>query len=195
MQKQLLISISRQKVSSGRHMKSIFVNTERCVACKTCEVACALNRSSLTRKLPEALYEAIPPQARVRVEPTGGENGFPIQCRHCQDAPCLDACPAAALYRDPEGLVLVHDERCIGCWMCVMVCPFGAPQPFRSFRKILKCDLCKGMDAPSCVESCPTHALLLIDPEDIANGKFAVPRRGRLTGLDFVSGRSLAKTR
>lgn len=175
-------------------MKSIFVNTERCVACKTCEVACALNRSSLTRKLPEALYEAVPPQARVRVEPTGGENGFPIQCRHCQDAPCLDACPAAALYRDPEGLVLVHDERCIGCWMCVMVCPFGAPQPFRSFRKILKCDLCKGMDAPSCVESCPTHALLLIDPEDIANGKFAAPQRGRLTGLDFVSERSLAET-
>ena len=78
--------------------------------------------------------------------------------------------------------------------MCVMVCPFGAPQPFRSFRKILKCDLCKGMDAPSCVESCPTHALLLVDPEEIAKGKIAAPRRGRLTGLDFISGRSLAKT-
>ena len=50
------------------------------------------------------------------------------------------------------------------------------------------------MDAPFCVESCPTHALLLIDPADIAKGKFAPPRRGRLTGLDFVSGRSLAKT-
>jgi carbon-monoxide dehydrogenase iron sulfur subunit len=176
-------------------MKSIFVNTDRCVACKTCEVICALHRSSLSRRLPEALYEKIPPQARVRVEPTGGENGFPVQCRHCQDAPCLDACPAAALYRDPEGLVLVHDDRCIGCWMCVMVCPFGAPQPFRSFRKILKCDLCKGMDAPSCVESCPTHALSLVDPEDIARGKFVAPGKGRLTGLDFVSGRSLAKAR
>jgi hypothetical protein len=44
------------------------------------------------------------------------------------------------------------------------------------------------------VESCPTHALLLVDTEEIAKGKFAAPRRGRLTGLDFVSGRSLAKT-
>jgi carbon-monoxide dehydrogenase iron sulfur subunit len=42
-------------------MKSIWVNVERCVACKTCEIVCALNRSSLSRKLPDALYEAIPP--------------------------------------------------------------------------------------------------------------------------------------
>ncbi|HYB21175.1 MAG TPA: hypothetical protein VEH09_09605, partial [Thermodesulfobacteriota bacterium] len=54
----------------------------------------ALNRSSLSRKLPEAVYEAVPPLTRVIVEPTGAENGFPLQCRHCDDAPCLDACPA-----------------------------------------------------------------------------------------------------
>ena len=174
-------------------MKSIFVNPERCVACKTCEISCALSRSSLTQQLPEAIYETVPPLSRVRVDPTDTDNGFPIQCRHCEDAPCLDACPTRALYRDPEGLVLVQDERCIGCWMCIMVCPFGAPQPFRHFRKMIKCDRCKGMDAPHCVESCPTHALTLVDPEEIAQGKWGVPKKGKLIGLNFVSPKGLAK--
>jgi anaerobic carbon-monoxide dehydrogenase iron sulfur subunit len=174
-------------------MKSIFVNSERCVACKSCEIACALNRSSLNKRLPEAIYEAPSPLSRVRVEDTDTDNGFPIQCRHCEDAPCLDACPAKALYREPEGLVLLHDERCIGCWMCVMVCPFGAPQPFRHFRKMIKCDSCTGMDAPFCVESCPTRALLFLDPEEIAQGKWRHQVGGSLTGLNFVSTKGLAK--
>jgi carbon-monoxide dehydrogenase iron sulfur subunit len=174
-------------------MRSIFVNSERCVACRTCEVICALNRSSLSRQLPEAIYETVAPMSRVRVEPTGEVRGFPIQCRHCDDAPCLDACPSGALYRDPEGLVLVHDERCIGCWMCIMVCPFGAPQPFRHFRKMIKCDRCKGMESPYCVESCPTRALVLVDSEDIAKGILKPLKKGSLTGLNFVSDKRLSK--
>lgn len=125
-------------------MKAIFVNPELCIACKTCEIVCAVYHSSLSKRFPEVLVEPIPPVPRVRVEPTELESGFPIQCPHCEDAPCLDACPAAALYRDEEGLVLIHDKRCIGCWMCVMVCPFSAPQPFRHFRKVVKCDRCRG---------------------------------------------------
>jgi carbon-monoxide dehydrogenase iron sulfur subunit len=174
-------------------MKSIFINLQRCVACKTCEVVCALNRSSLSRRLPEAIYEAVLPMPRVRVEPAGSEGGFPMQCRHCDDAPCLDACPSNALYRDPEGLVLMHDERCIGCWMCVMVCPFGAPQPFRQFRKAIKCDRCYNMEAPYCVESCPTHALILADSKDVAKGLLRLPKGGTLTGLNFVANHKLSK--
>jgi carbon-monoxide dehydrogenase iron sulfur subunit len=173
-------------------MQSIFVNSERCVACKSCEIACALNRSSLSKRLPEAIFETPSPLSRVRVEDTDAEGGFPIQCRHCADAPCLDACPAKALYRDTNGLVLLRDERCIGCWMCVMVCPFGAPQPFRHFRKMVKCDQCTGMDAPFCVDSCPTHALLLLDPEEIARGTVRL-QKGRLAGLDFVAAKTLGK--
>ncbi len=174
-------------------MKSIFVNSERCVGCRTCEVACALHRSSISRKLPDAIYEDVSPLSRVRVEPVAHEKGFPLQCRHCEDAPCLDCCPAGALYRDEEGLVLVRDERCIGCWMCLMVCPFGAAQPFRQYRKIWKCDRCKGMDAVYCVESCPTRALLLVDSADLAREKLKPLKKGVLTGLDFVSPERLGK--
>jgi len=171
-------------------MKSIFVDPGRCVACKSCEIACALHRSSLCQRLPEAILEQPAPLARLRVEESGTGGGFPVQCRHCSDAPCLDACPSRALHRDAEGLVQVEDERCIGCWMCVMVCPFGAPQPFREHRKMLKCDRCAGMDAPFCVESCPTGALALLDPAE------GGPRRGRsaaLVALDFRAPRTLAE--
>ncbi|HSR11006.1 MAG TPA: 4Fe-4S dicluster domain-containing protein [Thermodesulfobacteriota bacterium] len=165
-------------------MKSIFVEVEKCTGCKSCEIACALNRSSLSRRLPDAIDEKPSPLARVRVEPAGEAAGFPVQCRHCTDAPCLDACPAAALYRDPEGLVLLKDDRCVGCWMCVMVCPFGAPQPFRNFPKIMKCDRCAGRDEVSCVESCPTGALTLVDSEEIAKRK-RMGLKSRI-GLDFA---------
>jgi carbon-monoxide dehydrogenase iron sulfur subunit len=176
-----------------RRVKSIFVNIDRCVACKTCEITCALNRSSVARRFPEAIYEEVQAMPRVRVEPTGGEGGFPIQCRHCEDAPCLDACPSGALYRDEEGLVLVHAERCIGCWMCMMVCPFGAPQPFRHYRKVIKCDGCKGRDEPYCVESCPTHALVFMDSEEMARRETRAGGTVKLMGLGFVSGDGLSK--
>jgi carbon-monoxide dehydrogenase iron sulfur subunit len=106
------------------------------------------------------------------MEPIETEKDFPIQCRQCEGAPCLDACPAGTLYRDSEGLVMVYDHRCIACWMCIMGCPFGAPKPFRYSKKMMKCDRCKGMDAPYCVESCPTRALMLVDLEEIARGKW-----------------------
>jgi carbon-monoxide dehydrogenase iron sulfur subunit len=173
-------------------MKAIFVRPSRCVACKSCEIACAVNRSSLSKRLPEAILESPAPLARVRVEDTGTGNGFAVQCRHCEDAPCLDACPAKALHRDTTGLVLLHDERCIGCWMCVMVCPFGAPQPFRDVRKMLKCDACTGMDAPFCVESCPTEALVYLDPAEIARGTWR-PEQGETFGLTYISTAGLAK--
>jgi anaerobic carbon-monoxide dehydrogenase iron sulfur subunit len=173
-------------------MKSIYVNMDRCTACKTCEIACSLNRSSLSKRLPEAIYEEIAPLSRVRVGEAGTGSGFPIQCRHCEDAPCMDACPAGALYRDEEGLVLTHDARCIGCWMCIMVCPFGAPQPFRAFRKMIKCDRCKDREAPYCVESCPTDALILADSNEVAGGKLKFLKH-KTMGLNFISHQALSK--
>ena len=147
-------------------MQSIFVNAERCVACKSCEIACALNRSSLTKRLPEAIFETPSPLSRVRVEDTDTEYGFPIQCRHCEDAPCLDACPARALYRDPKGLVLLHDARCIGCWMCIMVCPVGAVARGANRQVASKCDLCIGEKTPACVANCPNEAIVIEEDDD-----------------------------
>jgi len=59
----------------------------------------------------------------------------PSPLRHCEVAPCVDACPNGSMRRDPEtGLVYVNDRTCIACWMCVMVCPFGIIEPSYGFK-------------------------------------------------------------
>ena len=51
-------------------------------------------------------------------------------------------------------------EKCVGCWMCIMVCPIGAIYRDSEDKAAVKCDLCEGKEIPACVLSCPTNALL-----------------------------------
>src|SRR3974377_798127 len=80
------LGYSQSIVHSRERMQTIFVDPDLCVACKSCEVAFAVNRSSLSKRLPEAMLESPLPLSRVRVEDTARDRGFPVQCRHCEDA-------------------------------------------------------------------------------------------------------------
>ena len=142
--------------------KTITVNIEKCLACKSCEIACALTHSK-SKVLEEAVTESPKPQRMVIVE-AAGEFGVPIQCRHCEDAPCITVCPTAAIHRyQDDGPVLIEQDRCIGCNFCIVVCPFGVINISRGGKAVTKCDLCiertEVGQEPACVESCPTGAL------------------------------------
>ena len=76
--------------------KAIMINIEKCLACKSCEIACAVVHSR-SKVLQEATQEALKPQRRVTVQ-AAGEFAVPLQCRHCDDAPCIAVCPTAAIY-------------------------------------------------------------------------------------------------
>lgn len=166
-------------------MNEIVVDIARCTGCKSCELQCALGRDSLAQRFPDAIYEEVAPSPRVRVEPLGLGAALPIQCRQCDPAPCLDACPSGALLRDDNaGIVAYAETRCIGCWMCVMVCPFGAAAPRRSAKKMIKCDRCTGMEEPYCVAACPTGALLLADTAQLT---VAVRRSFREVVVDALT--------
>ncbi len=82
-------------------MKVIGVHMDRCTGCKTCELYCGAERGSEGKTLLKAVQESPVPQPRVRVEGSG-DVSFPLQCRHCLQAPCLDACLTGALTRDEE---------------------------------------------------------------------------------------------
>jgi len=159
-------------------MKRIWVDRDKCLGCRTCELRCAVERDSVSKTLLGAVREEHRPAARVMVSGRTGE-AFPIQCRHCEDAVCIRVCPAGAMQRNPEtGTVFVDRSRCRGCWMCVMACPFGAVQPAAEFKTALKCDACADMEEPACAASCPTGALVYGDEESFA--EILAARRGQL---------------
>ena len=147
-------------------MQIIGVHLERCTGCKTCELYCAVERGSVGKTLLKAVQETPLPQSRVRVEGTN-EARLPFQCRHCLQAPCMNACLTGALVRDEEtNLVVIKEDRCIACWTCTMYCPYGVIFPWPQREMALKCDRCAYMENPVCVEVCPTHALELVELDD-----------------------------
>jgi len=142
------------------NMKRIYANEEVCIGCRLCEVHCIVQHSR-SRKIIKAFREEQPREIpRLFVEESGPVS-FAVQCRHCDDAPCVGACMTGAMQKDPKtGAVTNDPERCVGCWMCIMVCPAGAIRRNTAERKIAsKCDLCGGEGIPVCVEKCPNEAL------------------------------------
>ncbi len=178
-------------------MNVIAVHLDRCTGCKTCELYCATERGSNSKTLLQAVQENPLPQARVRVE---GSNEVPIalQCRHCLQAPCIDSCLTGALGRDAEsGMVIIQENKCIGCWTCTLFCPYGVIYPWPERKIALKCDRCLYMEVPVCIDVCPTKALELIDIDNYeevlrkkrAETADALPienRRGSTLLLDLV---------
>jgi carbon-monoxide dehydrogenase iron sulfur subunit len=140
----------------------IFLNPAKCTGCKTCELACSVEHS-VSKTLFAAMSEERRPRKRVFVE-TDGELNYAMECRHCENAPCVNACMAGALVQDNEtGLVLTREEKCVGCWMCVMACPYGVINRDSAAKLALKCDRCPESGYPQCVKSCPTGALSFVE--------------------------------
>ncbi|MDY6913630.1 MAG: 4Fe-4S dicluster domain-containing protein [Planctomycetota bacterium] len=156
--------------------KVIVVDEQRCLGCKSCTIACAMAHCE-AETLVEAINAETPPQSRVYVEPAEGTFGVPLQCRHCEDAPCVAICPTEAIYRasDDNPPVLMDRDRCIGCRMCMLVCPFGVISLSRDGKAMIKCDLCiertEEGELPACVAACPTAALQFVELDDALRQK------------------------
>lgn len=160
-------------------MKTVFVQPERCVGCKQCEIACAVEHSQ-SKDLYQAVFETPKPKPRIQVGPGIYLNSsFPNKCRHCDPAPCMAVCPTAAISRSPDqDSVLIDGLKCISCAMCALVCPFDVVRYYESAEALkgkivaLKCDHCvrrqeQGLE-PACVEVCKVNALLFGDINELA---------------------------
>lgn len=148
----------------------IIVDVDKCNACKSCEIACAVEHS-VSKDLYQAIHEDPRPRSRVSVQ-KGISFSVPLQCRQCANAPCIALCPTKALYREDEmGPVLLDEEKCIGCDWCVLACPFGVIRMDEGRKVIVKCDQCfervQRGELPACVEACPTGALTYRKLEEI----------------------------
>lgn len=129
------------------------------MGCGLCEVYC-LTEHSRSKDIVRAFRREAPRAvARVRVG-RRGEISFPVQCRQCDEPWCVYSCLTGAMQKDPiSGVVAVDEERCIGCWTCVVSCPYGALMRDRENRMVVKCGLCPEHEVPVCAANCPNEAL------------------------------------
>ncbi|MEX2162112.1 MAG: 4Fe-4S dicluster domain-containing protein [Anaerolineales bacterium] len=161
----------------------LVIDLDRCIGCWTCATACkAENGVALgnwwNRILNvEGAATGSPGMVAGEVKMTN----LPVQCMHCENAPCVKACPVGATYKREDGIVMQDYNKCIGCRMCMAACPYGAkvfnwgePQtgvslagvklgnpavPERPRHVAEKCTFCVERvdqgELPACVAACP----------------------------------------
>ncbi len=92
-------------------------------------------------------------------------------CKHCHNAPCLEACPTGSLFRTEFDTVVVQQDICNGCGYCVPACPFGVIDVSTLDGKAHKCTLCydrlKGGLEPACAKACPTDSIQFGELSDL----------------------------
>lgn len=130
--------------------KILFIDHNKCVGCKTCEMVCSLSHEGI----------CSPSLSRIRVARDERAGWFvPVTCAMCEKPLCVAICPVGAMARDPEsGLVLVNEQLCIGCRQCVQACPFGHANFNSASKTAFKCDRCGG--DPQCARFCWTGAIV-----------------------------------
>ncbi len=165
----------------------LVIDLDTCVGCHGCATACKQwNTSGTIGPLSDtAPYGKDPDGAwlnRIRTfeveeQPVSKTVHFPMSCLHCEKADCVTVCPTGASYkRDEDGIVLVDQDKCMGCNLCAWACPYGAREldPVQGVMK--KCTLCvdriydenlpEAERKPACVLTCPTSSRLFGDFDD-----------------------------
>ena len=137
--------------------KSLVVDLEKCTGCRTCEMACSFMHYGEYNPVKSAIQVSI-----------FSENAFfvPVVCFQCKKPFCEEVCPTGALSKnelDGAFVVLVDKDKCVGCKMCTMACPFGCITIGQD-AIAKKCNLCGGQ--PECVVFCPTGAIEFKDERD-----------------------------
>lgn len=150
--------------------KAFYFDASACNGCKACMIACKSKNAlpvgvNFRRVLQYGGGAWVPdPEYPDFLQPSGlFAYSLSVACMHCQNAPCVNICPAKAIEKRDDGIVLVDEDKCIGCHYCEWACPYGAPQFDADKGTMIKCDFCVDLidqgEAPYCVASCPMRAL------------------------------------
>ena len=138
-------------------MKRVYVNEKWCLGCRLCEYNCAFANSG-ERDMVKALKgKEIKPRIHIEED---GKITYAVSCRHCENPVCVKSCISGALSKK-DGVVRIDKDKCVGCFTCVLVCPYGAVLPTDKHAAI-KCELCleNACGLPACVSGCPNKAIV-----------------------------------
>ena len=167
----------------------LVIDLDTCVGCHACAVSCKQWNAGgiagpLTDEHPygkdpsgvwfnrvhsyEIAAETLPCAGSAASQPAMTLH-FPRSCLHCETPACVTVCPTGASYKRAEdGIVLVDEDKCIGCKLCSWACPYGAREYSAVEGVMKKCTLCvdriyneqlpEAERQPACVQACPTKA-------------------------------------
>ena len=186
----------------------IVADPNKCIGCRTCEIACVLAHAPEDALINGSVDNYFYP--RLKVIKTAMVS-VPVQCRHCEDAPCANVCPNGAIV-NRNNTIQIDPDLCIGCKTCMMACPFGAIDLAPEYKKGevewqtglkvvdydgahpkekvtgYKCDLCIGRkEGPACAGVCPTSAFIAVEGKVMSA---CIQRKRKASAIDLsrVSG-------
>ncbi len=138
--------------------KALVMDPTKCRGCFSCAITCASWN-----------FDGDIDASRITVTPFFSDSFFVSQaCFQCETPYCSQVCPVNALVENSEGgVVEFNKERCIGCKLCVMACPFGNIKFVHHYPS--KCDQCGG--DPACVKACQWGALEFVEVEQMSDGR------------------------
>lgn len=144
----------------------MLVDSERCVNCDACVTSCRSEWGTPLGYTRNWVSEVVAVDS-VGMPKLSFLSG---RCMHCDEPPCVPACPTGASFKREDGLVLVDKDLCTGCEFCVDVCPYDARFRDPSDGMISKCTFCQPRiddgEQPACVNVCFTDALVFGDAND-----------------------------
>ncbi len=176
---------------------AMVIDVGACIGCRRCQWACK-EENNIPDTVSPPWIEVFELKSDVSVtghpsphdlkegattsytqSPREGMWYLPVQCNHCSNPPCVKVCPTGATYKEKDGVVLMDYDRCIGCRLCVVACPYSARRfnwwqaevpaaevnplvPVRPVGVVEKCTFCvhrvRQGRLPRCVEVCPVRA-------------------------------------
>lgn len=170
----------------------MLIDLKRCVGCQNCALAC-----KVANNLPNGIWwNRVLTAGGDHLDTAAGEypnnkmKFVPMNCQHCGNPSCVKACPTGATYkREEDGIIMQDYDKCIGCRMCMVACPYNArsfnwkkPEYYtehalgdadatvHQYNVVEKCTFCanrisRGED-PACMELCPVRARFWGDLDD-----------------------------
>jgi molybdopterin-containing oxidoreductase family iron-sulfur binding subunit len=185
---------SGEMTISADHQWVMIFDLRRCDGCRKCITGCQTEHFLPGTTEWIKVYDLSDAQ--------GLGYSMPVLCMECENAPCVRVCPTRATYHRPDGVVVIDQDLCIGCRMCMAACPYGvrvfnwddqppvpadhaadrpeftAPQHKGTVGKCQKCVHLLAMDQfPACLRSCSMDAIYIGDlvEDTMSNGKDTYP--------------------